>query len=222
MPNEYIHQVPQSIYFSDQVLTIPTFLDLGLEPNLFTIQLRVTNYIRTGNWVNRGDRLMVVTTSFFSTPRSPRWRWLDASPSPMDFYLESPCAGFVISLNRCNCSSWNFPPILLIPRDEPPISHSVLNDFCSSIGRRTSEEWERLAIMRDAGPHRASEVTGKDQAIVARSVESLSKWRLSTQLRFPVSNVTSHRDKDTLIRDIQWFRSQDLVLRDKLVHLVKD
>jgi hypothetical protein len=225
MQSDYVNQVPPSINFSDQILTIPTFLDLGLDPQCLISSPYITEYVAPGKWINRGDRLMTATVNFYSTAERARWNWLDAGPAPVEFYLESPCAGFVISYNSYNLpkASWGYPPVLLLPQNEPPLNHSILTAFCSSIGRNMSENWERLPVRHyNDRLLRGGEAMGETKERVIEAVASLRHFADVERRTFPVCTLDNHPDREALVREIQRFRSQDLVLRNKLVDLVKE
>ncbi len=224
-----MEQVPSSIYFDSELLFIPKFTEVGIPLYLGGFG-QLESQVTVGQWVNRGDLLLKTKYIIYSSDQKPRFPFVKDKTFDFNVSLLSPVSGLVLQLRKEHvCFWWNYGfwyeekevlPVILIPRDEPPQNNSELS-FFREIGNKLRHNWQRVQNEYQRKCVRLGEVMHKlePKDKYETAVKTISAFHHPRLSQFETRQMTSQDYK--LLRNIQKFRADDLVLRDKLAHLTK-
>lgn len=222
--NMKVSEVPQSIRFGTDIVTIPTFQKAGLDEKLYC-RGTIKSALRIGQWINRDDELLAITLHVYSMPQKPKYFWSKDLTYPISFSLKSPVSGLVIGLQDEYIGYYaqyamgkeplvygnkSIFPVLLLPKDEPPLNIYRL-EFYNEYSKVLNQEWRLLQFShRDKGYTRFSESFSESELRFVKG-----------EVKLPALLSTFVKDQWPLESNIQNLRTGYLDLRDKLVHLVR-
>lgn len=236
-----ISKIPQSIFFSNQLLFVPTFDEVGIPSYIGRVGIR-SEKVKIGQWVNRGDVLAEVSFSIYSKKDKPRWSLFSDPTWSETVSIESPISGLVLAFRSGldpHFSTYleNAMPVLLVPKDEPPQDSWRLEAF-RRISSILQQYWPVTALQHGLGSNlekynalrnsirrydRAGVVFEILDAInhtpgawqeAARKLEELDNLSID---HFEMRPITPDDRRETWT--INELRVRYLDLRDKLAHL---
>lgn len=219
-------KIPPNIEFSSKILQFPALRDLEIDKKI-SIRMQIETKFEIGDWVNRNDELAVVTVRLYKRNEKPRFSLKRDETEGWTFSFKSPVSGLVIGYKKEKLveKPWGYSlfgskytfPILLIPEYEPP-----LTDYNSATYSRLwltlKKEWPRMYTWDQAkGNVRMAEVFANNKISNAANPP-----KFDMQLEEYSDVVDKILSDEFYTETIEHLRANDLVLRDKLLHLVKN
>ena len=206
--------VPKNIFFEKQILVLPTLIKLGIDDRLYH-STHLDTELKMGQWIERGDNIMKISITKFKNKNKPSLFWQSDKIINESFELKSPTAGLVISVMRNDgVIGWKL-PIILIPRNEPPIHNHYVNDFYKDVLFAIYRDW-KIMLKNDRNKNKIFRV--------GEFFENENIPIPETPLEMPqiIFEFPDGHWEGALVSNIHNLRSEFLDLRDKLFHLVED
>ena len=221
---------PTSIHFSDEVLTVPSFAEVGVPEDIAMLGL-IKGLASVGQWINRGDPLATAVYHVFNYESRRLWGLVSDPLWSHEITLRSPVAGLVVDLREevtTEFQPWGVYyerrpalPIILLPQDEPPQEYGELS-YYREVGSFLQCNWRCLRLYvrgEDSFIRLHEQAAGPANAMWRDHLERLKNCGKLALGRFAMRKVTS---EDRVIIDrVNRLRTQDLVLRDKLLHIAR-
>lgn len=206
--------VPSSIYFDRQVMILPTLYRLGLEKSLCQ-SATISTSLERGQWVNRDEVIMTVNIHQYEKDHKPKFFWQEEKTLSRPFELKSPGAGLVIAINSGDAVIDQTLPVILFPKDEPPLNDFYLSHFYDAVFDSIRNSWRRMITQNP--------MSG-DWMRLGEHPEKKELKIPGTPFKLPQTffDFKEARDHKHLVHNVQKCRSAYLDLRDKLLHLVKE
>ena len=205
-------QVPENIFFGNQIFTFPTFSAIGWDMKIIW-QIHPQTDLEIGRWLYRDDTIVEVRVTLYHNIDKPKLPWNKDSTYERNFILKSPISGLVIGMQYESVTNLSgrlrFFPIILIPKNEPPY-HKFRLDFYNELNELFNSRWELIQSPTNKGLIRLSERFSKEE--INLKPEQLELPKL----------IDSYPEYSNMSGNIQNLRAYNLDLRDKLLHLVKD
>jgi len=225
-------KVPSNIEFDSKVLRFHALRDLGIDEKI-TIRVLAETKFEIGDWVNRNEEITNIKVQLYERERKPKFSFRSDNVVYWSFSFKSPISGLVIGHKRDYLveSPWGYSlfgqkdtfPVLLVPKYEPQatnINSSVYSDLWGTL----KNEWPRMHTWdRDKGDIRMGELYTEKQ------IDNVENRPEFTQQLEEFSDIVDKEYRsewwsstDIYVSTIEHLRANDLILRDKLLHLVKD
>jgi len=225
-------KTPSNIKFSSKVLRFPSLRDFGIDEKI-TVRLNVESKFEIGNWVERNDEVAIIEVMLYEKKEKPKSFFKSDNTTVWTFSFKSPISGLVIgqkqdylAQNSYGYSLFftrNVFPVLLVPEYEPQPTEFNSTAY-SDLWKTLSIEWPRMYTWdRDKGDIRIGELYAKDQ---------ISNNESQPEFETILEDFSQAADKeyraewwsstDIYRSTIEHLRANNLDLREKLLHLVKE
>lgn len=217
-------KVPESIAFSDKILITPTLIETTIPKDLGYLGIFETK-VKIGDWVSRGDELIVAKYHFYNNYVKPTGWLRSDSIVEYEISLKSPVSGLVVDLREDRVGyysdypmsgdslvygSKNIFPIILLPEDEEQ-QNFWGNYFYEQIANALDSSWSRLLFSHiEKGYMRLHEARPELKYENIKKIDTRD---------FEIRKINS--DDKSILDNVRDLRASDLILRDKLLHLVK-
>jgi hypothetical protein len=219
--------VPESIYFGNKILIVPSMIEAGIPKDLSYLGI-FESKVKIGDWIERGEEIFTVTHRVFEEYEKPKgWfsKYQDVD-FPISDSLKSPVSGLIIGFGTervryisSNYSSYDYYgekevfPIILLPKGEPP-QERYITDFYDYIINMLNKNWTKLVYSNsEKGDIRLKEAKPE------LKYEEIPK---TTIKEFEIREIELDKKDRSLLDGLQNLRAKDHVLREKLFHLVKE
>jgi TIR domain len=231
----------QFIEFGCTILIIPTLDEMGIP--LSGLSLVKPNeawgrYVPIPEtcWINRGDLLLTYNFRFFASESAPRFPFLKDPLWTRSYEIVSPISGlqlsmrdeqtidFMMGLQYQWCSERAL-PVILVPNDEPPPDTHNFYVY-DRIAQLLTECFDRLPIRYHSRTsserlqdwlHRSD---SKERVEFYHGCRTKIRERSGEDYRSYEIREISGTDRE-IIQNVQYLRTKNLDLRQKLVHLAR-
>lgn len=239
MSDKEFGTVPSSITFSSQVLRIPTLAELGIPMGGYTLCQLAGGLRDYGSWdriwIERGDVLLKYSVRFFQREARPRFPFISDPISCSEYAILSPISGLLLDMRpehtvafwssvQYQCGNEIRLPVILIPNDEPPPDSANFYTY-DSIAESIRHHIYQIPIR-----HHSSRSVERLQGFIAREGNDTAQLYRKYYEELKARNRDSYRKYDiraitagdnSLVYNVQYLRSKNVQLRDKLVHIAR-
>lgn len=225
-------RVPQSITFGYKVLQLPTLAEMGIPLSGLGLVKRnegLSKYLPDPDscWINRGDTLLTYEFWYFQDEKKPRLPFFNDPTQQRTYNIVSPISGLLLSMRDEKTVEWcneRALPVILVPNDEPPPGNDNFSVY-DQIAQFLSSHFDLLQIrdLSKTSPERLRGWIDRHEGDVARVYSerlSVLQGRNPDEHRAYEIREISAADEE-LVCNIQYLRTKDLDLRDKLVHIAR-